>query len=141
MSHLSDPRYAQPRSEPDALPRRPSAEALVAGTLALMTGHAQDCCAPHQLMMSSKVAGHLRELAMHPDLSSGFQAMAAKLQILWEELLRDALTRAHPAAPHPSESAAPPAPAGTVQPAPASLASSAFSSPHVLWHANPETLQ
>ena len=143
MNHLSDPRYPDPRGEPASQQRRPSAEALVASTLALMTGHAQDCCPPHRLMMSTKVAGNLRELARHPDISNGFQAMAVNLQILWEQLLRDALTRTQPAPrqsePAPPGQAAPPP--KTVQPASDSLPSSSLSSPHVLWHTNPETLQ
>ena len=61
----------------------PCAEALLAGTLALMTGHAQSCCDDHRDLMARKVATHLSVLSQHPVLSPGFKSMLFKLQTRW----------------------------------------------------------
>ncbi len=77
----------------------PSAEALLAGTLALMTGVieraalAQPLAAHGQsLMMSAKVRSNLFFLVEHPHLSAPFRATIARLQAHWDRL-------AQPAAP------------------------------------------
>jgi hypothetical protein len=71
----------------------PSAEALLAGTLALMTGVieraalAQPLTAHGQsLMMSAKVRANLSRLTEHPHLSAPFRATLARLQAHWERL-------------------------------------------------------
>lgn len=71
----------------------PSAEALLAGTMALMTGVieraalAQPLAAHGQsLMMSAKVRVNLLRLTEHPHLSAPFRATLARLQAHWERL-------------------------------------------------------
>lgn len=63
--------------------RMPCAEALLAGALALMTGHAQACCAGQRDAMAHKVAEHLQLLQRHPALSAQFRAMLGQLQPRW----------------------------------------------------------
>lgn len=91
-----------------ALPR---VEALLAGTLALMTGYAQAGAeSAHRAMMASKIACNLSELAAHPQLSDAMRQLVRRLAGDW----------------------------GGVQPshaAPAALPAS------VLWHRSPATLQ
>ena len=112
--------------------RLPTAEALLAGTLALMTGHAQGCCEDHRALMMKKIIANLALLSSHPQASSGFQAMTAKLHAMWVRLLLQ------PPQPLPESlknhrPAARPAPGDAFHPAPA---------PHrVLWHTSPETVQ
>ena len=64
--------------------RMPCAEALLAGTLALMTAHAQGCCEPHRLLLTRKVAEHLAQLGAHPMLSQQFRHVLGNLQTLWQ---------------------------------------------------------
>lgn len=98
----------------------PSAEALLAGTLALMTGVieraalAQPLAAHGQsLMMSAKVRANLLRLTEHPRLSAPFRATLARLQAHWERLALQA----------PPEASAYPEP------------------DRRLWHRSPEQLQ
>lgn len=62
--------------------RMPTTEALIAGTLALMTGHAQ-ACDLHREAMSRKIAAHLSALMAAEGLSPHFRAMLGKLQLRW----------------------------------------------------------
>jgi hypothetical protein len=64
----------------------PCAEALLAGTLALMTGHAQACCDDHRRLMARKIAVHLAQLAEHPILSPQFRAALWNLRTHWQLL-------------------------------------------------------
>lgn len=71
----------------------PSAEALLAGTLALMTGVieravlAQPLAAHAQsLMMATKVRSHLFCLSSHPQVSEGFRMTAGRLRSHWDRL-------------------------------------------------------
>ncbi|WP_326539254.1 hypothetical protein [Pseudorhodoferax sp.] len=68
----------------------PCAEALLAGALALMTGHAQACCAGQRDLMARKVADNLQLLARHPSLSAEFRSMLVQLQRRWSEQDRGA---------------------------------------------------
>lgn len=68
--------------------RLPTAEALLAGTLALMTGHAQGCCQNHRTLMTEKIIANLAMLSSHPQASSGFQAVTARLHLMWVRLLQ-----------------------------------------------------
>ncbi len=61
----------------------PCAEALLAGALALMTGHAQACCAAQRELMARKVADNLQLLAGHCGLSPDFRALLSRLQHHW----------------------------------------------------------
>lgn len=83
MNPFPDPGINDPdvRSIPDQ--DMPGAEALLAGTLALMTGIAQGCCDSHRALMVKKVIANLSMLACHPMASSGFKATIANLRIFW----------------------------------------------------------
>jgi hypothetical protein len=61
----------------------PGAEALMASTMALMTGHVQSCCPEHRTMMAAKIVANLSCLSGDPLLSPGFQALLWKLRELW----------------------------------------------------------
>lgn len=61
----------------------PCMEALLARTLALMTGHAQACCADHRVLMAQKTAANLDLLAAHPMFSAGFRDVAQRLKARW----------------------------------------------------------
>lgn len=66
----------------------PCAEALMAGTLALMTGHARCSCAQHRDMMAKKAASNLCILAQHPHISDGLRTVAQKLHEQWVEVIQ-----------------------------------------------------
>jgi hypothetical protein len=80
MTH--DAHAAQPQLQEYTLP---PAEALLAGTLALMTCHDQaavegrDCPA-----LAGKVAANLHVLARHPALSPCFRSLMDQLRERWE---------------------------------------------------------
>lgn len=79
--------------------RLPCAEALLAGTLALMTGHAQACCEDRRRLMGARIVSQLDQLAQHGRLSPVFRAALANLRTHWEVLQqRDAAPAAwqHP---------------------------------------------
>lgn len=68
----------------------PSVEAVLAGTLALMTGYSQALQAAmhpeHRVAMGAKIACNLALLADHPLLSSGFQQVVMGLRGRWEAM-------------------------------------------------------
>lgn len=69
----------------------PSVEALMAGTLALLTGYAQSPpgCAQRPLM-AKKLVSNLFFLSGHPQLSAPMQTMLANLRTRWQlELEKD----------------------------------------------------
>ena len=66
----------------------PCAEALLAGTLALMTGHAQACCDNHRQLMNAKIFANLSQLGEHPILSPQFRAALRNLRTHWEVMRR-----------------------------------------------------
>lgn len=75
-------------------PTLPSAEALLAGTLALMTGvveraaMAQPLAAHGQsLLMAAKVRKQLGCLSHHPQLSEGFRLTLHRLRVHWDRLM------------------------------------------------------
>jgi hypothetical protein len=61
----------------------PSAEALLAGTLALMTGHAQELEAGLRVVMARKISSNLFFLALHPDLSEAFRSALSRMRLHW----------------------------------------------------------
>jgi len=77
----------------------PCAEALLAGTLALMTGHAQACCGDHRQLMTGKIVANLSQLAEHPILSPQFRTALWNLRKHWEVMQRQG--QAVPAASDP----------------------------------------
>lgn len=60
-----------------------NAEAIVAGTLALMTALVQGICEEHRRAIRHKVISNLAELEQHSQLSEPFRAMASHLQQHW----------------------------------------------------------
>lgn len=64
----------------------PSAEAMLAGTLALMTGHAQSACQRQQSLMAQKIVSNLLCIAAHPSFSAHFKAVAERMRPHWTVL-------------------------------------------------------
>lgn len=63
----------------------PCAEALLAGTLALMTGYVQACCDNHRDAMGRKVVTNLQLLAQAEGLTPHFRTMLWSLQERWAQ--------------------------------------------------------
>ena len=61
----------------------PSAEALLASTLALMTGHAQSKCMRQRCLMSRKITSNLLTLSHHAMLSANFRAVVDRMRPHW----------------------------------------------------------
>lgn len=61
----------------------PGLEAMLAGTLALMTGYAEAANPQQRSLMSQKIFCNLGLLSQHPLVSPGFQAMAWNLRMHW----------------------------------------------------------
>lgn len=62
----------------------PSVEALIAGTLALMTGYAQaEAACSRRVLLARKLAVNLGSLAGHPQLSAPMQTVLSRLQGHW----------------------------------------------------------
>ena len=77
----------------------PCVEALLAGTLALMTGHAQSDDAVHRRLMAKKIASNLFFLNQHPGLTEAFRTVLNRLQKSWQQFDAEAdmpLTSATP---------------------------------------------
>lgn len=116
----------------------PCAEALVAGTLALMTGHARCGCAQHRDMMARKATVNLHTLSAHPHLSDGLRTVAKRLYEQWIEIIQTDLVKAMSTA---------------VQAAPLAMDHDALAREHLskpphqranlhsTWHSTPETIQ
>ena len=84
-----------PDQDQDYLPT-PSAEALVAGTMALMTGFAQSPVqCPHRPLLAKKIISNLYFLGGHPALSKALRATMANLRTRWQ-LENDAAVQALP---------------------------------------------
>ncbi|HEX7892206.1 MAG TPA: hypothetical protein VF522_22845 [Ramlibacter sp.] len=80
------PFEANPVSEEYELP---AVEAVLAGTLALMTGCAQSSCPAQRRHMMNRIVDNMALLAAHPQLSSQFRCALGKLRCHWELLLED----------------------------------------------------
>lgn len=61
----------------------PGPEALMASTMALMTGHVQSCCVSHREAIVAKIVANLAVLSQDPMLSPGFQALLWSLRSRW----------------------------------------------------------
>ncbi len=66
----------------------PCAEAMLAGTLALMTGHAQSPCATQRDLMGRKIRSNLFFLSQHPGLSTPFRTVIQRMHQHWDVLLK-----------------------------------------------------
>ena len=64
----------------------PCVEAILAGSLALMTGHAQATCARQRQALGAKIASNIGLLAEHPHLSAAFRQALSQLRVHWERL-------------------------------------------------------
>lgn len=74
----------------------PSAEAMLAGTLALMTGHAESGCGHHKGLMAKKVVSNLFFLSGHPALNPHFRQVVQRMHAHWARIVNpadDAVTR------------------------------------------------
>ena len=114
----------------------PCAEAILAGTLALMTGHARCGCATHRDMMASKAACNLASLAKHPVMSEEFRVVAAKLHTQWVELIHAERISQHQSL-QTAQHAATVTPTAYMSSAEMSRAEMA----RALWHKSPEVIQ
>lgn len=65
----------------------PCAEAMLACTLALMTGHAESNSAPHRALMARKISSHLFHLGQHPGLTPNFRSVVQRMHGHWGTLL------------------------------------------------------
>jgi hypothetical protein len=64
----------------------PSAEAMLAGTLALMTGHAQNSCPNRRMLMALKIRHNLDQLRGHTGLTEQFRTVLLRLCHEWGAL-------------------------------------------------------
>lgn len=64
----------------------PCAEALLAGTLALMTGHAQAICPNRRMLMALKIRHNLGQLRSHRGLNEQFRVVLLRLCHEWGAL-------------------------------------------------------
>jgi hypothetical protein len=76
----------------------PCAEAMLAGTLALMTGHAQSACATQRDLMGRKIRSNLFFLGQHPALTPNFRTVVQRMHQHWDTLLK---ANESPTAPAP----------------------------------------
>ena len=83
MSHLPD--TSPQSSTPDEEYSLPCAEALLAGTLALMTGHMQACCDTHRAAMGRKIVANLQMLGQMEVFTPHFRTMLWNLQGRWAQ--------------------------------------------------------
>src|SRR5574343_114614 len=67
----------------------PRVEALLAATLALMTGHAQSRCTQQRHLMALKVRNNLLQLSAATDAGSPFRAVVQHVPSCWEALATD----------------------------------------------------
>ena len=75
-----------PRDDDDGY-EMPSADALLAGTLALMTGHAESACDRHKGLMSKKIVSNLFFLAEHPALNPHFRLVVQRMHGHWARIV------------------------------------------------------
>lgn len=93
-------RTCEARDEEHTLP---SVEALMAGTLALLTGYAQsapDCT--HRPLMARKLVSNLFFLSEHPQLSPAMRSTLANLRTRWQLDIEQASTTQPGALWHPA---------------------------------------
>lgn len=64
----------------------PCCEAVLAGTLALMTGHAQATCPVQRTQMARRIASNLAMLVHARGPSASFGVVARRLQTAWTAL-------------------------------------------------------
>ncbi|MDB5931578.1 MAG: hypothetical protein JWR60_3285 [Polaromonas sp.] len=128
---INDPDIGPPHENDDQNSYRlPSAEAVLTGTLALMTAYARGCCDSHREPMMRKIIDNLLLLSRYSAASPGFRSATSNLRAIWLTQLDQLHEAACGCAPADARGDLP------VAPWPASPgAQPAF------WHASPETIQ
>lgn len=66
----------------------PCAEAMLAGTLALMTGHAQSSCLSQRALLGRKVLSSLLLLGQQARFSPDFRVVVQRMHLHWDMLLK-----------------------------------------------------
>lgn len=69
----------------------PCVEALLAGTLALMTGHVQTGDSMQRVLMAHKISRNLHSLQSHSGLTPEFGLVLARLQKAWQQLAGESM--------------------------------------------------
>jgi len=90
MDHTEQDPGASDPTGPDEEYAMPCAEALLASSLALMTGYVQGCCDEHREPMAQKIVEHLLSLSQHPLLSPDFKSLLWNLHTRWLQQSRRA---------------------------------------------------
>lgn len=84
----------------------PEVEAMMAGTLALMTGYAQARCPVQRRLMMGRIVSNIALLGEHPRLSAPFRCAVGKLRCHWELMLEGGSEAPDPARlQHPAPAA------------------------------------
>ncbi len=135
MSSFPDHGINDPDVQRDKPQGLPGAEALLAGTLAVMTAYAQSCCDGCRTLMARKIVSNLFTLVQHPAAAPAFRAMAANLHGCWVRQLQQ-LQRLQRLQEQEQEGA----PAAAAQAASDRLHPSEGQH-RAFWHVTPETLQ
>lgn len=73
-----------------------AADAMLAGTLALLTGHAQCGCAQQRSLMARKIRSNLFMLAQHPALPPPFRLVVQRLHGHWNGIVEQATNATSP---------------------------------------------
>lgn len=100
-SHPPDHRSAHDTDTPAACDEEyslPCAEAVLAGTLALMTAYMQACGGPQRDAMGHRIAAGLQDLARSGQFTPHFRALLASLQRRWVQQCAAKCTVPRPAA-------------------------------------------
>ncbi len=67
----------------------PCAEALLAGSLALMTGHAQTDCVRQRGLMARKIRSNLFFLSQHPGVNAPLRTVLQRMHEHWDRLVQN----------------------------------------------------
>jgi hypothetical protein len=105
------------------------ADALLAGTLALMTAYAQSCCDGCRTLMARKIVSNLLVLTQRPAAAPALRSMAANLHGCWTRQLQQLQHL------QGQEGAV------ATAPSPGDGLRSSEGRHRALWHVTPETLQ
>ena len=135
MSSFPDHGINDPDIQRDPAQGLPGTDALLAGTLAVMTAYAQSCCDGCRTLMAQKIISNLFMLAQHPVAAPAFRSMAGNLHGCWVRQLLQ-LQRLQRLQEEGQEGAL----AAAAQPASDRLHPSEGQH-RAFWHVTPETLQ
>ena len=85
-----------PRLSPHEEYTLPYEEALIASTLALMTGYVQSCCGLRREAMASKIDVNFHALAEAPWLSPAFKTLLSALRARWRQQVDEVAVQHRP---------------------------------------------